>query len=205
MAAASSSLMQCVSAPASTSSSSAATELCRSRAAAASAAHTVTKLIPDKCKGVVVRLASTFSRNAVAPPSRLSRLGPSGGSKWDALFKFGKFGFSSEDAGMYGSQGRDDYGRDDVEQYFNYTGMLAVEGTYDKMYALLDMEIHPVDILLLFAATEGDRPKIQELLKAGARIDVEDVDGRTAVDRAADEEIKQLILKGAQAANSSLT
>eukprot|EP00244_Chara_vulgaris_P000815 TRINITY_DN1139_c0_g2_i1.p1 TRINITY_DN1139_c0_g2~~TRINITY_DN1139_c0_g2_i1.p1 ORF type:complete len:205 (-),score=42.89 TRINITY_DN1139_c0_g2_i1:457-1071(-) len=204
MAAASSSLMQCVSAPASTSSSSAEAELCRSRAAAASAAHAA-KLIPDKCKGVVIRLASAFSGNAVGQPSRVSRLGPSGGSKWDALFKFGKFGFSSEDAGMYGSQGRDDYGRDDVEQYFNYTGMLAVEGTYNKMYALLDKEIHPVDILLLFAATEGDRPKIQELLRAGARIDVQDVDGRTAVDRAADEEIKQIILKGAQAANSSLT
>ena len=27
---------------------------------------------------------------------------------------------------------------DDVEQYFNYMGCLAVEGTYDRMYALLD-------------------------------------------------------------------
>jgi hypothetical protein len=25
-----------------------------------------------------------------------------------------------------------------VEQYFNYMGCLAVEGTYDRMYALLD-------------------------------------------------------------------
>ncbi|TVU34219.1 hypothetical protein EJB05_16050, partial [Eragrostis curvula] len=32
-------------------------------------------------------------------------------------------------------------------QYFNYMGMLAVEGTYDKMEALLSQDIHPVDIL----------------------------------------------------------
>jgi hypothetical protein len=25
-----------------------------------------------------------------------------------------------------------------VEQYFNYMGCLAVEGTYDRMFALLD-------------------------------------------------------------------
>ncbi|BBH01955.1 hypothetical protein Prudu_012375 [Prunus dulcis] len=47
---------------------------------------------------------------------------------------------------------------------FNYMGMLAVEGTYDKMNALLSQNIHPVDILLLMAAseTEGDKPKIEE-------------------------------------------
>jgi hypothetical protein len=27
---------------------------------------------------------------------------------------------------------------DDVEQYFNYMGCLAVEGTYDRMYALIN-------------------------------------------------------------------
>jgi len=30
-------------------------------------------------------------------------------------------------AGVYGSQSRDDYTADDVEQYFNYMGMLATE------------------------------------------------------------------------------
>ena len=30
-------------------------------------------------------------------------------------------------AGVYGSQTRDDYNADDVEQYFNYMGMLATE------------------------------------------------------------------------------
>ncbi|CAB4308197.1 unnamed protein product [Prunus armeniaca] len=73
-------------------------------------------------------------------------------------------------------------------------GMLAVEGTYDKMNALLSQNIHPVDILLLMAASEGDKPKIEELLRAGASYSIKDVDGRTALDRAASDEIKDFIL-----------
>lgn len=80
-----------------------------------------------------------------------------------------------------------------VLQYFNYMGMLAVEGSYDKMEALLNENIHPVDILLLMAASEGDKPKIEELLKAGANYDVKDADGRTALERANDE-IRDFIL-----------
>ena len=139
--------------------------------------------------------------------------------------------------GVYGSQTRDDYNADDVEQYFNYMGMLAtevnpdsvkfrawisrsrawsmcsrprrlftcsfcfkaccaacmpvqlcrycsrterclsflcravwtlVQGTYDRMDAMLGADIHPVDILLLWAAAENDTPKVAELLRAGA-------------------------------------
>ncbi|RWW15795.1 hypothetical protein GW17_00020351 [Ensete ventricosum] len=73
-------------------------------------------------------------------------------------------------------------------------GMLAVEGSYDTMEALLGQNIHPVDILLMLAASEGDKPKIEELLRAGAKYDVKDADGRTALDRATSEEIKELIL-----------
>ena len=73
-------------------------------------------------------------------------------------------------------------------------GMLAVEGTYDKMEALLSLNIHPVDILLMMAASEGDKPKIEELLRAGAKSDVKDADGRTAIERAANDEIKDFIL-----------
>lgn len=40
-------------------------------------------------------------------------------------------------AGIYGSQGRADFTVDDVEHYFNYMGMLAVEGTYDRMVEML--------------------------------------------------------------------
>ncbi|OMO80605.1 hypothetical protein CCACVL1_12859 [Corchorus capsularis] len=122
-----------------------------------------------------------------------SRIGPSNGSRTKCWFKFGKNGVDAEGAGIYGSQGRDDFDRDDVEQYFNYMGMLAVEGTYDKMEALLNQNIHPVDILLMLAASEGDKPKIEELLRAGAKYDVKDADGRTALDRA-NEEIKDFIL-----------
>ncbi|KAL6202327.1 hypothetical protein ACLB2K_026035 [Fragaria x ananassa] len=187
-------------------------------------------------------------------------LGPSNGSRAKCWFKFGKNGIDAEGAGIYGSQSRDDFDKDDVEQmgvekqvlragtgpkpvagqkvtvhctgygkngdlnqkfwstkdpgqqpftfkigqgsvikgwdegYFNYMGMLAVEGTYDKMNALLSQNIHPVDILLLMAASEGDKPKIEELLRAGASYNVKDADGRTALDRAASDEIKDFIL-----------
>uniref|UniRef100_A0A2N9FC25 Protein LHCP TRANSLOCATION DEFECT n=1 Tax=Fagus sylvatica TaxID=28930 RepID=A0A2N9FC25_FAGSY len=73
-------------------------------------------------------------------------------------------------------------------------GMLAVEVSYDKMDALLNQNIHPVDILLLMAASEGDKPKIEKLLRAGASYTVKDADGRTALDRVASNEIKDFIL-----------
>ncbi|KAL5548298.1 hypothetical protein UlMin_003529 [Ulmus minor] len=123
-----------------------------------------------------------------------SIVGPSNGSRAKCWFKFGKNGVDAEGAGIYGSQSRDDFDRDDVEQYFNYMGMLAVEGTYDKMEALLSLDIHPVDILLMMAASEGDKPKLEELLRAGAKFDVKDGDGRTAIDRASSDEIKDFIL-----------
>ncbi|KAL1556022.1 protein LHCP TRANSLOCATION DEFECT-like [Salvia divinorum] len=126
--------------------------------------------------------------------SSTTGLGPTCGSRTVCWFRFGKNGVDSEGAGIYGSQGRDDFDRDDVEQYFNYMGMLAVEGTYDKMEALLQQKIHPVDILLLLAASEGDKPKIEELLRAGADCTVEDAGGRTALDRAASDEIRDFIL-----------
>ncbi|KAK7305067.1 hypothetical protein VNO77_42966 [Canavalia gladiata] len=140
-------------------------------------------------------LASRFLgiRRRVGRLSLTSKIGPSNGSRITCWFRFGKNGVDAEGAGIYGSQARDDFDRDDVEQYFNYMGMLAVEGSYDKMEALLNQNIHPVDILLLLAASEGDKPKIEELLRAGAKYDVIDADGRTALDRANDE-IKDFIL-----------
>lgn len=69
-----------------------------------------------------------------------------------------------------------------------------MEGSYDKMEALLNQNIHPVDILLLMAASEGDKPKIEELLRAGADYTVKDADGRSTLDRAASDEIKDFIL-----------
>ncbi|KAI5084753.1 hypothetical protein GOP47_0000922 [Adiantum capillus-veneris] len=135
----------------------------------------------------------TFQRAALGRKglSQLRLLCPPSSARTIAWFKFGT---DSEKAGIYGSQGRNDFDRDDVEQYFNYMGMLATEGTYDKMEALLSKGIHPVDILLLLAASEGDKPKIQELMKAGAKYDVTDVEGRTALDRAQDDQIRTLIM-----------
>ncbi|CAL9168951.1 unnamed protein product [Musa hybrid cultivar] len=104
-------------------------------------------------------------------------------------------GVDAEGAGIYGSQSRDDFSRYDVEQYFEHMGMLAAEGSYDKMEALLDQKIHPADILLMAAASEGDKPKMKELLRAGAKYDVRDGEGRTGLERAASDEIKQLILQ----------
>lgn len=44
------------------------------------------------------------------------RIGPSNGSRAKCWFKFGKNGVDAEGAGIYGSQSRDDFDRDDVEQ-----------------------------------------------------------------------------------------
>ena len=82
-------------------------------------------------------------------------------------------------------------------QYFNYSGMLASEGTYDKMEQMLATGTHACDILLMMAASEGDIRKIEELLFAGARCDVPDLDGRTALDRACNEEVREMISQGA--------
>lgn len=61
-----------------------------------------------------------------------------GGLRVTAWFKFGKAGFNAKDAGISGSQNRDEYDRYDVEHYFNYMGMLAIEGTYDRLNRLIE-------------------------------------------------------------------
>lgn len=77
--------------------------------------------------------------------------------------------------------------------------MLASEGSYDKMEQMLATGTHAVDILLMMAASEGDIRKIEELVRAGARADVKDLDGRTALDRACDDEVRRMIEEGALA------
>ncbi|XP_057460294.1 protein LHCP TRANSLOCATION DEFECT-like [Actinidia eriantha] len=139
----------------------------------------------------LARFGSRFLGSRIKPGSR-TRPGR-GGLRITCWFKFGKNGVDAEGAGIYGSQSRDDFDRDDVEQYFNYMGMLAVEGTYDKLEKLLSQNIHPVDILLMMAASEGDKPKIEELLRAGASYTVKDANGLTALDKAGNEEIKDFI------------
>ncbi|KAG6535091.1 protein LHCP TRANSLOCATION DEFECT-like [Zingiber officinale] len=88
-----------------------------------------------------------------------------------------------------GPMTRDDFDRDDVRQYFTHMRMA------ENIQALLNLDVHPVDILLMLAASNGDVPKIEELMRAGARYDVRDADGRTALDRAStNDQIKELIL-----------
>lgn len=156
-------------------------------AMAATASHALT--LTMFCHSCKLRHAPISS---LRPPhfAQLHLLCPPSVSRVNAWFKFGT---DAEKAGIYASQGRDDFDRDDVEQYFNYMGMLATEGTYDKMEALLNQGIHPVDILLLLAASEADKPKIEELLRAGADYKVCDAEGRTALDRAPDD-IRQFML-----------
>ncbi|PNW75993.1 hypothetical protein CHLRE_12g551950v5 [Chlamydomonas reinhardtii] len=109
------------------------------------------------------------------------------------FFKFGKNGFDSEAAGIVGSQGRDEYTYDDVEQYFNYMGFLATEGTYDRMEAMLNSGLHPIDVILLLACSENDTPKVQEILKAGADPTVKGIDGKQPLELAAKPELIRMI------------
>ncbi|KAK9823898.1 hypothetical protein WJX72_006248 [[Myrmecia] bisecta] len=109
-------------------------------------------------------------------------------------FKFGKNGLGSEDAGVYGSQGRDDYTYDDVEQYFNYMGMLADVGSYDIINELNASGLAPVDILLIMAAGENDTPKVAELLRAGADATVKDPkSGKLPVELATTDAVLELL------------
>lgn len=109
------------------------------------------------------------------------------------FFKFGKNGMKAEDAGIVGSQGRDDFTYDDLEQYFNYMGILATEGTYDRMEGMLKSGLHPIDCILLLASTENDFPKVQEILKAGADVTVKGLDGKRPLELASKPELRALL------------
>ena len=87
---------------------------------------------------------------------------------------------------------------DDVEAYFNYMGFLAEEGTYDRMYKLCEGR-HPIDVILLLAASENDTPKIGEILTAGADVTVKDPNGKVAMELATKEDTKALLRSKVQA------
>lgn len=143
-----------------------------------------------KRSSVVFRTSITRSR--ITAKTRTRRCEPP-----HAFFNFGKKSLrtDSESAGMVGSQCREDYGYDDVEQYFNYMGMLAEDGSYDRMESYLNAGLHPVDILLLWASAEGDDPKVEELLKAGADSSVKDMEGKTPLELAGNGRVKELLTK----------
>lgn len=135
---------------------------------------------------------------------RQLRAAVSNGSRCRAFFKFGKKDEKDSSAGpqsieYFVGQRRDDYQASDVQDYFMYMGMLASEGTYDRCEAMLASGIHPVDLLLLMACTEGDDGKVEELLEAGANPSAKDIDGRTAMELATKDPVREL-LQAAQVA-----
>ena len=110
------------------------------------------------------------------------------------------FGFGNKtaaDASAVPVLGRNDFDADDVEHYFNYMGMLATEGTYDRLEQMMSTGLAPVDLLLLMAATENDTPKIEELLGAGANVAVTDLNGKTPMELATKPEILTMLQKAA--------
>ena len=130
-----------------------------------------------------VVLRSSFVGAQRKPVSRLPGA-RSNGTAVKTSASWNPFAQNSNKAGIVGSQGRDDYESEDVEYYFNYMGILADEGSNDRMDALLAADKHPVDVILLFAAAEGDVPKIEEILEAGADVNVTDLDGKTPLELA---------------------
>jgi hypothetical protein len=155
------------------------------RRAPAAAATATAPIARAACLAAVACLA------AADADRRQRRQRPSAAA---GFFRFGKNGMGSADAGIYAAQGsRDDYGTDDVEHYFNYMGMLAEEGTYDRMEAMLATGTAPVDVLLLMAAKENDAPKVEELLTAGADVGVKDGDGRSPRQLATKPEVLELL------------
>ncbi|GLC57080.1 hypothetical protein PLESTB_001180900 [Pleodorina starrii] len=133
-------------------------------------------------------------RSASSRESSFSELAPAAPRDVTAnFFRFGNNGFKAEDAGIVGSQGRDEYTYDDVEAYFNYMGFLATEGTYDRMEALLNSGLHCIDIILLLACSENDTPKVQEILRAGADPTVRGLDGKQPLELATKPELIKLL------------
>jgi ankyrin repeat protein len=53
--------------------------------------------------------------------------------------------------------------------------------------------LDPVDVLLLMAAKENDTPKVEELLAAGANINIADSKGKSPLDLASKQEVKDLL------------
>lgn len=147
------------------------------------------------------RLASTqcgsprLSSSKFASGTQLQNTS-SNGHKCSAFFKFGK----SKDSeyrgdGEGGGAKREDYTEEDVEYYFNYSGILAERGSYDTLEDLLKSGLAPVDILLLLASSEGDAPKVIELIAAGANLDTKGLDGKTALEIAKGPEVAEVLKK----------
>lgn len=80
------------------------------------------------------------------------------------FFKFG--GASAEDNEL--ASCREDYSINDASDYYDYMGLLAEHGTYDRFDQMVDSGLDPVDLILCMAVEEGDKPKIEALMDTGA-------------------------------------
>jgi ankyrin repeat protein len=98
--------------------------------------------------------------------SKLSRQPISNGARCRAFFNFGNN--KNNQAAAQPNKTLADFTAEDVEHYFNYTGMLATEGTYDRLEKMLNSGNHPADLLLLMACGEDDYELVEELIGAGA-------------------------------------
>lgn len=83
-------------------------------APSASLFFSTTKPINTSSSSSSLKLSSRFLGTRVV--KLRIQFGPSNGSRTTCWFKFGKNGVDAENAGIYGSQSRDDFDRDDVEQ-----------------------------------------------------------------------------------------
>ncbi len=71
--------------------------------------------------------------------------------------------------------------------FFNYLSLAF------KFHINSTAGAHPCELLLLMSAKEGDTPKVEELLAAGADPACKDKDGKTPLDLCDKDEVKELL------------
>ena len=107
-----------------------------------------------------------------------------------AFFKFG--GASAEDNEL--ASCREDYSLNDASDYYDYMGLLAVYGDYERFDSMVESGLDPVDIILCMAVEEGDKPKIESLMETGADASVvHPIIGKKVSEIPEDEEIAALL------------
>ena len=60
--------------------------------------------------------------------------------------------------------------------------------------------LDPVDVLLLMASSENDAPKVEELLDAGANVNITDTNGKGPTELATKPEVVQMLQAALQRA-----
>lgn len=89
---------------------------------------------------------------------------------------------------------RDDYEYQDADDYFCCSGLLAAEGTYERLEAWTDADVHPIDMILIMSCVENDAPKVEEVLDAGAQASLKDPrNGITPIELCTDPDIKAML------------